>query len=119
MWKTQKPLEETVTVYNEQSPTRGSGGVAVISDGDSEDIKMLILPDEIIHREPRKEGQYSYERLFAQVSKTEMDKVNIKEGKTKVIWNGLTYKVYSVIDYTSKPRFKLAELEMRRQLGTS
>ena len=116
MWKTQQKFEETVTVYNEQAPTRASGGVAVISDGTSQDIQMLMLPDNIIHREPRKEGQYSYERVTAQISKDELDKVSIIPGKTKIIWNGLTYKVMSMIDYTSKLYFQLAELELRRQL---
>ena len=117
MWKSQQSLEETVTVLNEQSPTRASGGIAVITDGTSQEIRMLMLPDIIIHKEPRKEGQYSYERLYAHISKTEMDKVDMIPGKTRVVWNGLTYKVMGIIDYRSKFKFQNAEIELRRQLG--
>ena len=105
-----------VLVYNEGAPTRASGGVAVISDGNTTGVNMLMLPDNIIYREPRKEGQYSYESVTAQITEDELDKVSIIPGKTKIIWNGLTYKVMSMIDYTSKPLFRLAEIEMRRQL---
>ena len=116
MWKTQQKFEETVLVYNEQAPTRASGGVAVISNGTTTGVNMLMLPDNIIHKEPRKEGQYSYERVIAQVSDKEMNKISIIPGKTKIIWNGLTYKVMSIIDYTSKILFQNAELELRRQI---
>ena len=116
MWKTQRQFEETVTVYNEGSPTRGSGGIAIISDGTSLSIKMLMLPDYNIHVETKKEGQSKFERVYAQISKIEMDKISIIPGKTKVIWNGNTYKVTTIIDYTLKPLFQLAEIEMRRQL---
>lgn len=117
MWKTQKKFEETVTVLNEQNPTRASGGVAVISDGASQDIRMLMLPDGVMHRESRKEGQYAYERVTAQISSEEMDKVDMIPGKTRVVWNGLTYKVMSIIDYRDKILFQNAEIELRRQLG--
>lgn len=117
MWKRQKLLEETVTVVNEQPPTRGSGGIAIISTPATIEIRMLMLPDMTIYREPRKEGQYSYERLLAHVSKDEMDKVDMIPGKTKIVWNGLTYKVVNIIDYRSKLLFRNAEIEMRRQLG--
>jgi len=117
MWKTQQKFEETVTVYNEQPPTRGSGGVAVISQGTATGVRMLMLPDGVIYREPRKEGQYSYERVTAQISSEEMDKIDMIPGKTKVIWNGLTYKVMSIIDYRDKILFQNAEIELRRQLG--
>lgn len=117
MWKTQKKFEEIVTVLNESSPERGSGGISVITDGTSKDIRMLMLPDMNIHREPRKEGQYSYERVYAHISRTEMDKVEIIPGKTRIVWNGLTYKVMNILDYSSKILFQNAEIEMRRQVG--
>lgn len=117
MWKMSKNFEETVTVVNEQPPTRGSGGIAIITTPATQEIKMVMLPDMNVFREPRKEGQYNYERLFAQVSKDEIDKVEMIPGKTKVVWNGLTYKVVNIIDYTSKKLFRNAEIEMRRQLG--
>jgi hypothetical protein len=119
MWKSQRSLEETVTVLNEQSPSRGSGGIAVITDGTSQEIRMLMLPDMNIHRESRKEGQYSYERVYAHISKNEMDKVDMIPGKTRVVWNGLTYKVMNIIDYRSKFKFQNAEIEMRRQIDTT
>jgi len=116
MWKTQKRFEETVTVVNESIPSLASGGIAVITDSSSVSMKMVILPDESKFREPRKEGQYQYERLFAHVRKTEMLKADIIPGKTKVIWNGETYKVFSKLDYTTKPKFRIAEIEMRRRI---
>jgi len=119
MWKTQKQFEENVTVRNEQTPSRASGGIAVIGKTTDTTLKMLILPDETIHREPRKEGQYSYERLFAQVRSDEMEKVDMIPGKTRVIWNGLEYRVVGIIDVRSKKKFKNAEIEMRRLLDTS
>lgn len=109
-------FEETVTVLNEGSPIRGSGGIAIITDGTSQSIRMLILPDDNRHREPRKEGQYSYEQLFAHVRKTEMAKVDMIPGKTRVVWNGNEYKVINIIDYRTKVRFQNAEIEMRRRL---
>ena len=117
MWKTQKKFEETVTVLNEQSPTRGSGGISVIADGTTTGVRMLMLPDLNIHRETRKEGQYSYERVYAHISKGEMDKVDMIPGKTRVVWNGLTYKVMNILDYSSKILFQNAEIELRRQIG--
>lgn len=117
MWKMSKKFEETVTVVNEQPPTRGSGGVAIITTPTTQEIRMMMLPDRNVFKEPRKEGQYNYERLIAHVSKDEIDKVEMIPGKTKVVWNGLTYKVVSIIDYTSKILFRNAEIEMRRQLG--
>lgn len=117
MWKTSKKFEETVTVVNEQPPTRGSGGVAIITTPSTQEIQMMMLPDTNVFNEPKKEGQYNYERLFAHVNKDEMDKVDMIPGKTKVVWNGLTYKVVNIINYTSKILFQNAEIEMRRQLG--
>jgi hypothetical protein len=117
MWKTQQKFEETVTVLNEQSPIRGSGGISVITDGTSKQIRMLMLPDLTIHRETRKEGQYSYERVYAHISKDEMDKVDMIPGKTRIVWNGLTYKVMNIVDYRSKILFQNAEIELRRQIG--
>ena len=90
MWKSQRSLEETVTVLNEQSPTRASGGIAVITDGTPQQIRMLMLPDLNIHRETRKQGQYSYERVYAHISKSEMNKIDMIPGKTRVVWNGLS-----------------------------
>ena len=75
-----------------------------------------MLPDITVHIETDKEGQSSYERLYAHISKIEKDKVSIIPGRTKVIWDGKTYKVMGIIDYTSKFRFQNAELELRRQL---
>ena len=117
MWKTNTRFHETVTVVNEQSPTRGSGGIAVITTPATQDIKMVMLPDNNLYKELRREGQYNYERVTAHVSKGEIDKVDMIPGKTKIVWNGLTYKVVSIIDYTSKLLFKTAEIEMRRQIG--
>ena len=117
MWKMSKRFEETVTVVNEQSPVRGSGGIAIITTPSTTEIRMVMLPDRNVFKEPRKEGQYNYERLLAHVSKYEIDKVDMIPGKTKVVWNGLTYKVVSILDYTSKKLFRNAEIEMRRQLG--
>jgi len=117
MWKTSQKFEETVTVINEQTPIRGSGGIAVISDNTSQQVKMVMLPDITIHSEPRKGGQYSYERLYAQVSKDEIDDVDIIPGKTRVVWNGLEYRVVHIIDYTSKLLFRNVEIEMRRNIG--
>jgi len=116
MWKAQKRYEETVTVVNESSPTYSSGGIAVITDATGVSIRMLILPDQSVFREPRKEGQYQFERLFAHITKSEIAKAEITPGKTKVVWNGNTYKVYSKMDYTSKFKFKIAEIEMRRKI---
>lgn len=117
MWKTNKKFEETVTVVNEQSPTRGSGGIAKITTPATQDIRMLMLPDNNIYRELRREGQFNYERVTAQISKDEMEKVDMIPGKTKIVWNGFTYKVVNITDYTSKLLFRNAEIEMRRQLG--
>lgn len=118
MWKTQTRFEENVTVINENTPTLSSGGVAIITNNTSVSLKMLILPDTSVFRESRKEGQYQYERLFAQVRKTEIEKASIIPGKTRIIWNGNTYKVFSKMDYTSKPKFKIAEIEMRRRIDS-
>ena len=119
MWKTQKMFEEDITVVNESAPVRGSGGIAIITDGTSTTIRALMLPGSELYREQRQEGQYTYERIFAHVNKDEIDKVSLVEGKTKVIWNGLTYRVIRVMDYTSKKRFRNAEIELRRRIGMS
>ena len=116
MYKTQKKFEETVLVLNESAPVRGSGGIAVITDGTQQSISMVMLPDFEIHRESTVHGQYSYERLFAHVRVDEMDKVDMIPGKTRVEWNGYIYIVYRVLDYTSKTLFRNAEIEMRRRL---
>jgi len=116
MWKTQKKFEEKVTVVNENSPIRGDGGIAIITDNTSTGVKMVMLPDGQVYHENRKEGQFSYERVYAHVSKNEMDKTPIVPGRTKVIWNGLTYVVMEIIDYSNKLLFKNAEIELRRKL---
>lgn len=117
MWKHQKRHEETVIVINESAPSYSSGGIAIITDASGVSMKMVIMPDGSRFREPRKEGQYNYERIFAHVSKNEIEKADIIEGKTKIVWNGNTYKVFTKLDYTSKPRFRIAEIEMRRKIG--
>jgi len=116
MFKTQKMFEENITIINESSPARASGGIAVITEGSSTTIKAVVMPDLDSYAEPRKEGQYNYERLFAQVRKSEMDRVNLVKGKTKLIWNGLEYKIVNIIDYTSKKLFQNAEIEARRKI---
>lgn len=116
MFKTQKQFEETITVLNESDPVRGSGGIAVITDSSNVSIKALMLPDYDIHKEVRDEGQFHYERLFAQIRKSEMEKILVVPGKTRIVWNGNEYVVYSIVDYTSKFLFQNAEIEMRRRL---
>lgn len=117
MFKTQKQFEETITVVNEGSPSYASGGIAIISDGTSKNIKAVIMPDIDTHRETRKEGQFEVEVVFAQVRKSEMDKIDMIPGKTRITWNGYSYRVTSIVDYRSKPLFKNAEIEMRRRIG--
>jgi len=116
MWKTQTKYEETVTAYNQSEPTRGSGGIAFITKGTETEIKMVMMPDFEIYREMRKEGQYSYERVFAQIRLSEMDKLDMIPGKTRIEWNGNTYVIHNILDYTSKIMFQNAEIEMRRRL---
>jgi len=117
MFKTQKPYEETVTVYNQLTPVRASGGIATIPTSSSTTMKAVMLPDSNIYRENRKEGQFFYERVFAQVRKDEINRVSIIPGKTRIEWNGYTYVVYQMLDYTSKKLFQNAEIELRRRLG--
>lgn len=115
MFKTQKTYEETVQVINESTTTRGSGGVGIITQGSQTDVKMLILPDDTVYKEDREGGYQQIEQLFAHISKKEIDKVSLIPGRTQVIWNGNTYRVIDIIDYTSKPRFKNAEIRMVRK----
>lgn len=115
MFKTQKTYEETVQVINESTTSRASGGVGVITTGSQTDVKMLILPDDTRYKEDRNGGYQQIEQLFAHISKKEIDKVSLIPGRTKVIWNGNTYRVVDIIDYTSKPRFKNAEIRMVRK----
>jgi len=115
MFKTQKIYEETVSVLNESTTTRGSGGIGIITDGSLQSVKMLILPDDSIYEEDRNGGYTMTEVLFAHIRKTEMDKVSLIPGRTKVIWNGNTYRVMDIVDYTSKPKFKNAELRLVRK----
>jgi len=116
MWETQKKFEETVTVLNEGYATRGSGGVALITNGTSTSIKMLMLPDTDVFVEKREEDNYRWETLYAQIRKTEMDKVNMIPGQTRVVWNGNDYKVLEIIDYRNKNLFRLAEIRLARRL---
>lgn len=118
MWKTQKLFEVSVSVINESTPVRGTGGIAVISDDTETEISMVIMPDYGIHREPRKEGQYVYERIYAHVRADEMAKADMIVGKTRIEWNGNIYMVHSIIDYTSLKLFQIAEIEMRRKLDS-
>ena len=115
MYKTQKRYEETVTVLNESESSRGSGGVSFINEGSQKEVSMLILPDDSIYEEDRTGGYTITEQLFAHISKTEMEKVPLIPGRTQVIWNGNTYRVMDIIDYTSKPKFKNAEIRMVRK----
>lgn len=115
MFKTQKLYEETVTVLNESTTARASGGVGVITEGSQQEVKMLILPDDSIYEEDRNGGYTMTEQLFAHISKTEMEKVSLIPGRTRVIWNGNEYRVVDIIDYTSKPKFKNAEIRMVRK----
>jgi len=116
MFKTQKKHEEIVTVINESTTTRGSGGVGVITDGSRQDVSMVMLPDDSIYEEDRHGGYTQIEQLFAHVSKNEMEKVFLIPGRTKVIWNGNTYRVMDIVDYTSKPNFKNAEIRLVRKI---
>lgn len=117
MYNAQKQYEETVTVINEGVASLSSGGISTITDATGVSINMLILPDDSVYREPRKEGGYEYEKIFAQVSRDEIAKAAITPGQTRIIWNGNTYKVYRKLDYTTKSRWQLAEIEMRRRIG--
>ena len=115
MFKTQKTYEETVQVINESTTSRASGGVGVITTGSQTDVKMLILPDDSIYKEDRNGGYQQIEQLFAHISKKEINKVSLIPGRTQVIWNGNTYRVVDIIDMTTKPRFKNAEIRMVRK----
>ena len=116
MWKTQMKYEETVIAYNQSEPTRGSGGIAIITKGGETGLKMVMMPDFDVYRERRKEGQYSYERVFAHIRLSEMNKLDMIPGKTRIEWNGNTYIVHSILDYTSKNMYQNAEIEMRKRL---
>jgi hypothetical protein len=115
MFRSQKGHEETVQVINESTTSRGSGGIGVITEGSRTDVKMLILPDDSIYKEDRNGGFQQIEQLFAHISKEEIDKISLITGKTKVIWNGNTYRVVGIIDMTTKPRFRNAEIRMVRK----
>lgn len=115
MWKTQKNYEELVTVRNEQDPTRTSGGISSIPVYEETGIYAVMLPDE---REyvSTPDGSYYEETVYAQVRKDEMDKVDMIPGKTKMIWDGNSYRVIEIIDYRTKYKFKNAEITLVRHL---
>ena len=115
MYKTQKRYEEKVLVLNESTATRSSGGISVITEGSQQEVSMLILPDESVYEEDRNGGYTMTENLFAHISKSEMENVSLIPGRTQVIWNGNTYRVMDIIDYTSKPKFRNAEIRMVRR----
>ena len=116
MFATQKRFEESVTIINESDPAYGSGGIAIITDTSSKSIKAVVMPDYAIHRETNREGQSTYERAYMQVRKTEMDKIDMIPGRTRVTWNGYSYRVVNIIDVRNNKFFRNAEVEMRRRL---
>lgn len=115
MFKTQKRYEETVYVINESATARASGGIGTITETTQTAVKMLILPDDNMYKEDRQGGYQQIEQLLAHISKDEIEKVSLTPGITKVIWNGNTYRVMDIIDYTSKPKWKNAEIRMVRK----
>jgi len=116
MHHTQRHYEEIVSVIHESTTTRGSGGIGIITEGTETDVRMVILPDVRVYKQDRAGGTYFVETLYGQIRKTELDKVSLEPGRTKVIWNGNTYRVMDIIDYTSKMKFKNAELRMQRKV---
>lgn len=118
MYRTQKRNEETILVRNEleSDPVRGSGGIALIDVYSETGIKAVVLPDTETYIQDDK-GFYIRDTAYALVRKEEMDKVDMIPGKTKITWDGNTYRVVGKIDARTKYKFQNAEIRMVRHVG--
>lgn len=118
MFRTQKHNEELVTVRNEYEPVRASGGVSRIDVYQETGIRMVMLPDQRRYVEDPK-GFKLVDYMYAHVSREEMTKADMIPGKTKIIWNGDTWRVQGILDYRMKDKWQLAEITLVKHIGNT
>lgn len=116
MWKTQKRYEETITVRNEQIPQWSSGGIATVTVTGVVSIKAVMLPDDRKYKQSD-DGDMLVDMMYAHVRKDEMAKADMIPGKTKIIWNGDTWRVIGIVDYRTKARWQNAEIQLVKHIG--
>lgn len=92
----------TVTMYNESDPIMADSGLISRSKGTDVSLKitLLRLGDMMFYGE---HGRFVEHGVVFQISKKELDdnSFTITSGKTFVVIGGDTYRIMSVMDYTS------------------
>jgi hypothetical protein len=116
MFNTQKRNEELIQVRNEQEPVWGSGGISTIAVDSVTGIKAVMMPDSRRYVQG-KAGSVLEELAFALVRESEMEKADMIPGKTKIIWNGNTWRILGITDVRNKHKFQNAEISLVRHVG--
>lgn len=110
MWRANKWHETEVTIYNEEDPTELEGGKAIREDSEEETTKIVILKEGTMFFYEAG-GRFEAEGLRFQISKKKSSDLSfsIEAGRTFVVYNGKTYRIVNVWDYSYIRQIRLIE----------
>jgi hypothetical protein len=110
MWRANKWHEAEVTIYNEETPTELEGAKAIRKNTDDETIRIHPLKEGTMFFWDD-EGRFEGEGLRFQVSKKQLASLSfdINGGRTFIEYNGKTFRIVNVYDYTHLKQIRLME----------
>ena len=110
MWRGNKWHEVEVSIYNEEDPTDLEGGKAIRGVTTSVTARIFPLKEGTMffHSE---DGRFAAEGLKFQISKKQALDLTftIEAGRTFIEYNGNTYRIIEVADYTHVKRIRLIQ----------
>lgn len=109
-WLCNRWHEETITAYNEEEATDMDGGLERREKTDDVEMEAFVIEtgSMFFHGE---DGRFVSEGLVFQVSLKEMDdkSFEFKTGKSFLEYDGYTYRVMEITDYSKFPFTQLIE----------
>jgi len=110
MWRGNKWHEVEVSIYNEKDPTDLEGGKAIRDVTTLETARIFPLKEGTMffHDE---DGRFAAEGLKFQISKKQASDLSftIEAGRTFIEYNGNTYRIVQVLDYTHVRQIRVTQ----------
>jgi hypothetical protein len=118
---TNKRHEVSITAYNESEATRMEGGIVERTKSSNVTLKILKMHNQSVERRTQAGQRYREDSFTFQVRSSELADKNFElhEGRTHFIYNGNTYRVLQVIDYSMYPLTKTIQGRALRKINVN
>jgi len=110
MWRSNKWHEVEVSIYNEEDPTDLEGGKAIREITTPKTVRIFPIKEGTMFFHDG-EGRFAGEGFKFQISKKQASELSftIESGRTFIVYNGNTYRILQVLDYTHVRQIRLMQ----------